>query len=132
MWYFRYQIQMQILFKNFLLFSKSFFKVFLISFWLEKNALRVFTNNFDFGAKYSFFSVPLKQRIHKLCPAIETLIRIGSRKLRACARNYQSGILNFKFQIILFQIRKLHMVLFKLEMIQANNKLFYTDKKLYN
>jgi hypothetical protein len=32
----------------------------------------------------------------------------------------------------LFQIRKLHMVLFKLEMIQANNKLFYTEKKLYN
>jgi|FrelakmetLWP11LW_1041352.scaffolds.fasta_scaffold60701_1 hypothetical protein len=30
--------------------------------------------------------------------------------------------------IHLFQIRKLHMVLFKLEMIQANNKLFYTEK----
>ncbi len=28
----------------------------------------------------------------------------------------------------LFQIRKLHMLLFKLEMIQANNKLFYTEK----
>jgi hypothetical protein len=31
----------------------------------------------------------------------------------------------------LFQIRKLHMVLFKLEMIQSNNKLFYTEKKIY-
>jgi hypothetical protein len=31
----------------------------------------------------------------------------------------------------LFQIRKLHMVLFKLEMIQANKKLFYTEKKNY-
>ena len=29
----------------------------------------------------------------------------------------------------LLQIRKLHMVLFKLEMIQAINKLFYTEKK---
>jgi hypothetical protein len=29
----------------------------------------------------------------------------------------------------LFQILKLHMVLFKLEMIQAINKLFYTEKK---
>ena len=29
----------------------------------------------------------------------------------------------------LFQIRKLHMVLFKLEMIQANTKLFFTEKK---
>jgi hypothetical protein len=28
----------------------------------------------------------------------------------------------------LLQIRKLHMVLFKLEMIQANNKLLYTEK----
>ncbi len=28
----------------------------------------------------------------------------------------------------LLQIHKLHTVLFKLEMIQANNKLFYTEK----
>jgi hypothetical protein len=28
----------------------------------------------------------------------------------------------------LFKISKLHMVLFKLEMIQANNKLFFTGK----
>jgi hypothetical protein len=41
--------------------------------------------------------------------------------------------LNARVQIpnYLFQIRKLHMVLFKLEMIQANNKLFYTEKKNY-
>jgi hypothetical protein len=32
----------------------------------------------------------------------------------------------------LIQILKLHMVVFNLEMIQANNKLFYTEKKLYN
>jgi hypothetical protein len=32
----------------------------------------------------------------------------------------------------LLQICKLHMVLFKLEMILANKKLFYTEKKLYN
>ncbi len=32
----------------------------------------------------------------------------------------------------LFQILKLHMVLFKLEMIQAINKLFYTEKKNNN
>ncbi len=31
--------------------------------------------------------------------------------------------------IIYFQILKLHMVLFKLEMIQANTKLFFTEKK---
>jgi hypothetical protein len=32
----------------------------------------------------------------------------------------------------LFQILKLHMVLFKLEMIQAINKLFYTERKNNN
>ena len=31
--------------------------------------------------------------------------------------------------IIYFQILKLHMVLFKLEMIQANTKLFFTEKR---
>jgi hypothetical protein len=31
----------------------------------------------------------------------------------------------------LLQILKLHMVLFKLEMIQANNKLFFTGQNLY-
>jgi hypothetical protein len=31
--------------------------------------------------------------------------------------------------IIYFQILKLHMVLFKLEMIQANTTLFFTEKK---
>jgi hypothetical protein len=30
----------------------------------------------------------------------------------------------------LLQILKLHMVLFKLEMIQAKNKLFFTGKKI--
>jgi hypothetical protein len=44
-----------------------------------------------------------------------------------------TGLILFlvKFKLIsnyLLQIRKLHMVLFKLEMIQANNKLFYTEK----
>jgi hypothetical protein len=33
--------------------------------------------------------------------------------------------------IIYFQILKLHMVLLKLEMIQANTKLFLTEKKSY-
>ncbi len=31
--------------------------------------------------------------------------------------------------IIYFLILKLHMVLFKLEMIQANTKLFFTEKR---
>ncbi len=34
----------------------------------------------------------------------------------------------FKFSNYLFQILKLHMVLFKSEMILENNKLFYTEK----
>ncbi len=48
-----------------------------------------------------------------------------------CQSVEQSTWENFKFQIsnYLFQILKLHMVLFKLEMIQAINKLFYTEKK---
>jgi hypothetical protein len=51
-------------------------------------------------------------------------------------RTYDDRTQNWLIQIsnsnYLLQIRKLHMVLFKLEMIQANNKLFYTEKKLYN
>ncbi len=35
-------------------------------------------------------------------------------------------------QNYLLQILKLHMVLFKLEMIQANNKLFFTGKNRTN
>jgi hypothetical protein len=30
---------------------------------------------------------------------------------------------------LFFQILKLHMVLFRLEMIQANTKLFFTEKR---
>ncbi len=46
-------------------------------------------------------------------------------------------LLKFKFSKIsnsnyLLQILKLHMVLFKLEMIQANNKLFFTGKNHTN
>ena len=40
--------------------------------------------------------------------------------------------IKIKFKNYLLQILKLHMVLFKLEMIQANNKLFYTEKKHSN
>jgi hypothetical protein len=36
--------------------------------------------------------------------------------------------IKIKFKNYLLQILKLHMVLFKLEMIQANNKLFFTGK----
>jgi hypothetical protein len=36
--------------------------------------------------------------------------------------------LNFQFNYLL-QILKLHMVLFKLKMLQANNKLFFTEKQ---
>ncbi len=47
--------------------------------------------------------------------------------------NSNSNYSNY-FQIsnsnYLFQILKLHKVLFKLEMILANNKLFYTEKKI--
>jgi cell division septal protein FtsQ len=32
--------------------------------------------------------------------------------------------------IFLLQVLKLHMVLFKLEMIQVNNKLFFTENKI--
>ena len=49
--------------------------------------------------------------------------------------NSNSNYSNY-FQIsnsnYLFQILKLHMVLFKLEMILANNKLFYTEKNNTN
>ena len=37
-------------------------------------------------------------------------------------------ISNSNFSNYLLQTRKLHMVLFKLEMIQANSKLCYTEK----
>ncbi len=36
--------------------------------------------------------------------------------------------IKIKFKNYLLQILKLHMVLFKLEMIQPNNKLFFTGK----
>ena len=36
--------------------------------------------------------------------------------------------IKIKFKNYLLKILKLHMVLFKLEMIQANNKLFFTGK----
>ncbi len=36
--------------------------------------------------------------------------------------------IRIKFKNYLLQILKLHMVLFKLEMIQANNKLLFTGK----
>jgi hypothetical protein len=39
--------------------------------------------------------------------------------------------LQLQFTIIYFQILKLHMILFKLEMIQANTKLFFTEKRYH-
>ena len=38
--------------------------------------------------------------------------------------------IKIKFKNYLLQILKLHMVLFKLEMIQANTKLFFTEKRI--
>ena len=49
---------------------------------------------------------------------MEHLSKIKHKRIQIQISNY------------LFQIRQLHMVLFKLEMIQANNKLFYTEKKI--
>jgi hypothetical protein len=46
--------------------------------------------------------------------------KIMEQKLKSCIYSNSN---------YLFQILKLHMVLFKLEMIQAINKLFYTEKK---
>ncbi len=43
---------------------------------------------------------------------------------------YELELFQIQISNYLFQICKLHMVLFKLEMIQANNKLFYAEKKI--
>ncbi len=43
-------------------------------------------------------------------------------------KNIQTILVIILISNYLLQLRKLHMILFKLEMIEANSKLFYTEK----
>ncbi len=62
---------------------------------------------------------------------------LGGREYRGCenfgGRVHIFGVLLqfYSNSNYVLQILKLHIVLFKLEMIQTNNKLFYTEKKNY-
>ena len=60
---------------------------------------------------------------------LNLIIELADNKLVVVKLANQYKVISNSNSNYLFQILKLHMVLFKLEMIQAINKLFYTEKK---
>jgi hypothetical protein len=84
-----------------------------------KELLKIDSQNFKYGSQHLEKAATMAQK------KIDELVRKGMR-----VRTYKQNVF-FIIIIIYFQILRLHMVLFKLEMIQANTKLFFTLKKLY-